>query len=93
MILKGTGGQRSDRRNWSLRLPRPLVIPKVMTLTTFADVRTLIAKHLPAHFRDKATWRHVAAELDKAATGGVAVDVSVALRIALSLEGVECRPK
>jgi hypothetical protein len=75
--------------DWSLRLPRPLVIPKVMTL----DVRTLIAKHLPAHFRDKATWRHVAAELDKAAAGGDAADVAVALRIALSLEGVECRAK
>jgi hypothetical protein len=81
------------RPNWSLRLPRPLVIPKVMTLATLADVRSLIAKHLPAHFRDKATWQHVAAELDKAAAGGDAADVAVALRIALSLEGVECRPK
>jgi hypothetical protein len=81
------------RADWSRPLPRPLAIPDVMTLTTLGDVRTLIEKHLPAHFRDKATWRHVAAELDKAAAVGDAADVAVALRIALSLEGVECRPK
>ena len=62
-------------------------------LKTLGDVRTLIAKHLPAHFRDKRTWQHVAAELDKAAAGGDAADVAVALRMALSLEGVECRPR
>jgi hypothetical protein len=64
-----------------------------MTLTTLGDVRTLIDKHLPPHFRDKLSWRHVAAELDKAAAGGDAADVAVALRMALSLEGVECRPR
>jgi hypothetical protein len=79
--------------NWSRPLPRPLVIPKVMTLKTVGDVRTLIAKHLPAHFRDKQTWQHVAAELDKAAAGGDTADLSIALRMALTLEGVECRPK
>jgi hypothetical protein len=72
--------------DWSRALPRPLIIPGVMTLATLADVRFLIRKHLPAYFRDKTTWQHVAAELDKAAAGGDAVDVSVALRIALSLE-------
>jgi hypothetical protein len=81
------------RSDWSLRLPRPLIIPKVMTLATLADVRTLIAKHLPTHFRDKRSWRHVAAELDKAAAGGDTAEASLALRMALSLEGVECRPK
>jgi hypothetical protein len=64
--------------------------PENCRYTTLADVRTLIAKHLPAHFRDKRTWQHVAAELDKSATGGDPVEVSVALRLALSLEGVEC---
>ena len=74
-------------------MPRPLVIPKVMTLKAVGDVRTLIAKHLPADFRDKQTWQHVTAELDKAAADGDPVELSVALRMALSLEGVECRPK
>ena len=81
------------RPNWLRPLPRPLVIPKVMTLGILDDVRSSIEKHLPAHFRDKATWQHVAAELDKAAAGGDAADVAVTLRIALSLEGVECHPR
>jgi hypothetical protein len=64
-----------------------------MKLATLADVRSLIAKHLPAHYQDKPSWRHVAAELDKAAAGGDPAHVAIALRIALSLEGVPCRPK
>jgi hypothetical protein len=79
--------------DWSRALPRPLIIPGVMTLATLADVRFLIRKHLPAHFRDKQTWQHAAAELDKAAAGGDTADLSIALRMALTLEGVECRPK
>jgi hypothetical protein len=42
-------------------LPRPLVIPDVMTIKTLADVRTLIG-HLPADRRTRPTWRHVTAE-------------------------------
>ena len=55
-----------------------------MTLATLGDVRTLIERHLPVHFRDKPAWRHVSAELAKAAAGGDAADVAVALRMALS---------
>jgi hypothetical protein len=33
--------------DWSRRLPRPIIIPKVMTVATLADVRTLM-RHLPA---------------------------------------------
>jgi hypothetical protein len=54
------------RPNWSRTLPRPIVIPKVMTLKTLADVRTLL-RHLPAEHRERPTWRHVAAELERAA--------------------------
>jgi hypothetical protein len=64
-----------------------------MTLATLDGVRTLISKHLPEQFRDKRSWRQVAAELDKAAAGGDTTEASFALRMAWSLEGVECRPK
>jgi hypothetical protein len=74
-------------------LPRPLVIPKVMTLKTLADVRKLVEKHLPAETRQKSTWRHVAKCLDEAARGADTVHLVVALRLVLMLEGVECRPK
>ena len=39
------------RPDWSQRLPRPLAIPGVMKLATLSDVRMLIERHLPAHFR------------------------------------------
>jgi len=81
------------RPNWSRPLPRPLVIPTVITLTTLADVRTLIERHLPNDRRDKATWRYVRQKLAEAARGGDATDMAVALQIALHLEGVKCRPK
>ena len=85
--------QDLPRPNWSRPLPRPLAIPTVMTLTTLADVRTLI-EHLPADRRAIPTWRYVEAQLAKAAQGAVETkEVAAALAIALSLEGVECRPK
>src|SRR5436190_15654524 len=40
-----------------------------MELVTLADLRELIERHLPAHFRDKATWRVVAKDLKAAAQG------------------------
>jgi hypothetical protein len=61
-----------------------------MTLKTLADVRELM-RHLPKDRRARSTWRHVAAELENAAAGADAVDVAVALRLALMLESVECR--
>ena len=81
-----------SRPDWSRRLSEPLVIPKVMTLTTLADVRTLI-RHLPADRRELLTWQHVADELDKAACGADPIGVELALRIVLLLERVECRPQ
>jgi hypothetical protein len=41
------------------------------------------------HFRDKATWRVVANDLKAVALGADTVEVSLALRMALSVEGVE----
>jgi hypothetical protein len=63
-----------------------------MTLKTLADVRTLM-QHLPADRRARPTWRHVAAQLNEAAAGADPADVSVAFRLVLSIEGVECRPQ
>jgi len=55
-----------------------------MTVATLADVQKLL-RHLPKQHRGNVPWRHVAAELD---TGADANDVSIALRMALMLEGV-----
>jgi hypothetical protein len=46
---------------------------------------------LPADRRDRTTWRHVIAELAKAAGGSDPADASIALRMVLSIEGVEYR--
>ena len=80
------------RANWSRRLPQPLSITGLMTLTTLDDVRTLM-KHLPAEHRNRPTWQHVAAQIDDAARGGDVDDAVVALRLVLSLERIECRPR
>jgi hypothetical protein len=59
----------SKRPDWSRRLPRPLVVPKVMTLATLADVRELM-RHLPADHRNS---RRGSALLRKAAAGSAHV--------------------
>jgi hypothetical protein len=65
-----------------------------MTLKTLADVRALIERHLPEDRRERPTWRHVAGQITAAAWGTVDVaDAIIALRMVLSMEGVECRPK
>ena len=60
---------RVPRPDWSRPLPQPLVIPKVMTLKTLADVRTLVERHLPEDRRGRSTWRYVAKQLADAANG------------------------
>jgi hypothetical protein len=78
--------------NWSRPLPRPIIIPDVTKLTTLADVRKLVEKHLPAEYRAKFTWRQLAGLLRRAAEGKQDVaEVSTALRIVLQLEGVTCQ--
>jgi hypothetical protein len=47
----------------------------------------------PVHVRDMAAWRVVAKDLKAATLGADPAEVSIALRMALSLEGVECRPQ
>ena len=60
-------------------------IPGVMDLKTLADVRALLG-HLPKETRARDTWRHVEAELKKAATNGDTAQVSIALQIVMMLE-------
>ena len=80
-----------SRLDWSRPLPRPLNIPTVMKLSTLADVRGLVDKHLPEQYRRKPTWRHVSTEITKAAEGEKdLLEVCVSLRLVLALEGVEC---
>jgi hypothetical protein len=81
------------RPDWSRPLPKPLVIPSVMTLRTLADARELM-RHLPEENRSKATWHYVASQLEKAATGTLdTVEVEIALRLVLMLEDVKCQPR
>jgi hypothetical protein len=71
--------------NWRRPPPRPIVIPKVMTLE---DVRALVHRHLPAEY-SKQTWRRVASIATAAARGQLpADDVAVALKLVLSIEGI-----
>jgi hypothetical protein len=59
--------QALPRPDWSRPLPRPLIIPDVLTLETLADVRKLVEKHLPVEYRLKFTWRQLAGLLKRAA--------------------------
>ena len=80
-----------SRPDWSRPLPRPLNIPTVMKLSTLADVRDLVEKHLPAQYRHKPTWQHVSKEIAKAADGEKdLLEICVALRLVLAPEGVKC---
>ena len=80
--------------DWSRPLPRPLKIPSVMTLTTLADVRELVERHLPDGHRQRSTWQHVEKQLNAAALGKVeTIDVAVPLRLVLQLEHVPCLPQ
>jgi hypothetical protein len=76
--------------DWSRPLPLTIIIPTVATLKTLADVRVLI-QHLPEDWREKPTWQHITAQLEQAAAGVDVVDLGIALRLALMLEGLECR--
>ena len=81
------------RPNWSRKLPRPLKIPTVMTMTTFADVRELVERHLPAECRERETWRHVANRPNSAARGDDIGEAVIATRLVLQLERVPRLPQ
>jgi hypothetical protein len=70
-------------------LRRPVVIPKVLTLATLADVRMLLERHLPAEHRELPAWLYVKNLLHGAARGrDEPGDVEIALRMVLSIEGI-----
>ena len=65
-----------------------------MAVSTLADARTLVERHLPADYRAKNTWRYISTLLIGAAQGVTDTrDVEIALRMVLAMEGVECRPR
>jgi hypothetical protein len=82
-----------SRASWSRPLPQTLVIPDVMTLRTLADVRGFVTQRLPKPYRDRPHWLAVARDLEAAARGGDSAEASMALRVALLIEGVAYRNK
>jgi hypothetical protein len=82
-----------ERPDYSQSLPRPLVIPGVMTLRTLADLRELL-RHLPTETKGKATWQKITALVDEVAAGSVTpADVAAALEMVLILEKIPFRQK
>jgi hypothetical protein len=82
--------------DWSRPLPAALQIldesdKPILTLATVGDVRDLIVKRLPEESRQKSTWQYVAGVALHAANGGDGADLSVALRMVLTMEGIACR--
>jgi hypothetical protein len=74
--------------DWSRPLPQRIVIPTVATLTTLADARVLIGQ-LPEDHRANPVWHHITMQLEQSAAGVEVVDLGIALRLALLLEGFE----
>ncbi len=74
--------------DWSRPLPQRIVIPTGATLTTLADARVLI-EHLPEDHRASPIWHHITTQLEQSAAGIGVVDLGIALRLALLLEGLE----
>jgi hypothetical protein len=74
--------------DWSRPLPQKIIIPTVATLTTLADARVLI-EQLPKDHRANPIWHHITTQLEQSAAGIEVVDLGIALRLALLLEGLE----
>jgi hypothetical protein len=78
-------------QTWHRPLPRRIVIPKVMTLSTLEDVRAS-ASAFAGRYREKQTWQRMATLTTAAARGQlVPEEVSVAVRMVLQLEGIRCQ--
>ena len=86
-------GERRPTR--SRALPRPLYIlddgKEFLRPTTLAGVRDFL-KHIPKERRQRNTWQHVEAELEKAAVAGDTAQISISrCRWRLQLERIEYR--
>jgi hypothetical protein len=53
----------------------------------------VLIQHLPEDRREKPTWQHIIAQIEQAAAGVDVVDLGIALRLALMLEGLECQAR
>jgi hypothetical protein len=72
--------------DWSQRLPKSIELHGLMTLHTFADVRSMMLD-LPPETQKIPSWQHMADTLLKAADGqSTPVDVFVALWLVLQSE-------
>ncbi len=76
------------RANWSLPLPRQLVVAGE-TVATLNDARVLIEQHLQGEPRTKEMWTYVSNELREAALSDDTEKFSSVLEMALSLEGLQ----
>jgi hypothetical protein len=79
-----------SRASWSRPLPQTLVIPDVVTL---ANVRVFVTQRLPKPYRGRPHWLAVARDIEAAARGGDPAETTMAIRMALLIEGVACRTK
>jgi hypothetical protein len=59
----------------------------VATLTTLADARALI-EQLPEDHHASPVWHHIMTQLEQSAAGIEVVDLGIAIRLALLLEGL-----
>jgi hypothetical protein len=91
-----TGTRRFDSAfdpKQTLPISQPALPVTWSAMTTLADIRELVERHLPAECRERETWLHVAAQPNAAAGGGNIDEAVIALRLVLQLERVPCLPQ
>ena len=78
--------------NWSLPLTRPVHLRDGTHFATIGEVRAFILDRLPPRFQEYEIWHHVAGELLAAAASGDTREATLAVKMALTLEGALGRP-
>jgi hypothetical protein len=75
-------------------LPRLVIIPKILTVTTLADVRMLLEMRLPrAPGKDRHGYMSKTCYTAPARGQDEPGDAEIVLRMVLSIEGLECQPQ